>query len=160
MSPRTFGLKMEFKTPTLKATKQKGQQEQKGQKAPRRKLLRFPRLPKILPKVRPLRKTQLKITESDLINSESAIGGTIFGPIPTGHRREFFLYKANTWIFHEAWKGSDGKDKETTITYQVKKSGVFKSPLGMEYVQIKGDELENFLAAAREYLKLLKAKLY
>ena len=151
MSPRTFGLKMHRK---LSATKSS------PSKVSGKRLFRFPRLPKILPKVHPLRKTQLKITESDLINSESAIGGTIFGPIPAGHRREFFLYKANTWIFHEAWKGSDGKSKETTITYQVKKSGVFKSPLGMEYVQIKGAELDNFLNAAREYRKLIVAKLY
>lgn len=117
------------------------------------------RLRKILPRVKPARKTQLKLTEADLINAESSLGGTIFGPIPNGHRREFFRFKSNTWIFHESWQ-KDGKKMETTITYQVKENGVFKSPLGMTYTQIKGAELDNFVAATREYLKLIKAKLY
>ena len=31
-----------------------------------------------------------KISLDDLINAESAIGRTLFGPIPAGHQREFF----------------------------------------------------------------------
>ncbi len=100
-----------------------------------------------------------KLTESDLINSESALGGTIFGKIPAGHRREFFRFKDNIWIFHENWT-ENGKVLESTITYEVKETGVFKSPLGKEYVKITGAELENFLAAARAYLAIVKKELY
>lgn len=103
--------------------------------------------------------TKLKLTESDLINAESALGATLFGPIPKGHRREFFRFKHNVWIYHESWI-EDGKKFESTITYEVRENGVYKLPLGGEYIKIKGRELENFCKAATEYLKLIKTKLY
>lgn len=99
------------------------------------------------------------LTEADLINAESSLGGTLFGPIPTGHRREFFRFRPNVWIYHEAWT-ENGRSLETTITYEVRHGGVFKSPLGGEYVKLKGGELDNFCLATKEYLKLIKAKLY
>lgn len=122
--------------------------------------LRLPRLklPKVALRIRP-DTVRPKLTESDLINAESALGGTIFGKIPAGHRREFFRFKDNVWIFHENWTES-GKTLESTITYEVKETGVFKSPLGKEYVKITGAELDNFLAAARAYLKIIKRELY
>ena len=100
-----------------------------------------------------------KLTESDLINAESALGGTIFGKIPAGHRREFFRFKDNIWIYHENWT-ENGKVLESTITYEVKETGVFKSPLGKEYTKISGAELENILAVARAYLAIIKKELY
>lgn len=103
--------------------------------------------------------TKLKLTESDLINAESALGATLFGPIPKGHRREFFRFKHNVWIYHESWI-EDGKKFESTITYEVRENGVYKLPLGGEYIKLKGRELENFCKAAAEYLKLIKTKLY
>lgn len=122
--------------------------------------LRLPKLklPKVALRIRP-DTVRPKLTESDLINAESALGGTIFGKIPAGHRREFFRFKDNVWIFHENWTES-GKTLESTITYEVKETGVFKSPLGKEYVKITGAELDNFLAAARAYLKIIKRELY
>ena len=103
--------------------------------------------------------TKLKLKESDLINAESALGATLFGPIPKDHRREFFRFKHNVWIFHESWMEGD-KKCESTITYEVRENGVYKLPLGGEYVKIRGRELENFCKAATEYLKLIKTKLY
>lgn len=119
------------------------------------------KLPKFkLPIVKPHPYTvRPKLTESDLINAESALGGTIFGKIPAGHRREFFRFKDNIWIYHENWT-ENGKTLESTITYEVKETGVFKSPLGKEYVKIEGAELDNFLAAARAYLTLIKKEIY
>lgn len=119
------------------------------------------KLPKFkLPIVKPHPDTiRPKLTESDLINAESALGGTIFGKIPAGHRREFFRFKDNIWIYHENWT-ENGKTLESTITYEVKETGVFKSPLGKEYVKIEGAELDNFLAAARAYLTLIKKEIY
>ena len=101
----------------------------------------------------------LKLTEADLINAESRLGATLFGPIPEGHRREFFRYRHNVWVFHEEWT-SNGKKLESTITYAVRENGVYKCPLGGEYVKITGAELENFKKATVEYLKLVKKKLY
>lgn len=102
---------------------------------------------------------RLKLTEADLINAESKLGGTLFGPVPEGHRREFFRYRHNIWIYHESWT-DNGKKFETTITYKVQENGVYKCPLGGEYVKISGAELSNFRRATKEYLKLVKSKLY
>lgn len=104
-------------------------------------------------------KKRLKLTEADLINAESALGATLFGPVPKGHRREFFRFKHNVWIFHESWMEGSEK-RESTITYEVRENGVYKLPLGGEYIKIKGRELENFCKATAEYLKLIKTKLY
>lgn len=101
----------------------------------------------------------LKLTEDDLINAESRLGALLFGPIPAGHRREFFRYRHNVWIYHEEWTEND-KKMESTITYKVQENGVYKCPLGGEYIKIKDAELANFRKATREYLKLVKQKLY
>jgi len=103
--------------------------------------------------------TKPKPTKEELINAESALGGKIFGPIPQGHRREFFLYRQNYWIFHESWV-EGGSRKESTITYEVRKTGVYKNPLGSGYRKISGAELKNFCLAVREYQKLIGVKLY
>ena len=101
----------------------------------------------------------MKLTEADLINAESKLGATLFGPIPDGHRREFFRYRHNIWVYHESWT-KNGKKLESTITYSVRENGVYKCPLGGEYVKITGSELSNFKKATIEYLKLVKNKLY
>ena len=101
----------------------------------------------------------LKLTEDDLINAESKLGGTLFGPIPEGHRREFFRYRHNIWVYHESWTYRR-KRMEATITYKVRENGVYKCPLGGECVKIVGAELSNFRIATKEYLKLVKNKLY
>ncbi|MBR3264142.1 hypothetical protein IKF94_02860 [Candidatus Saccharibacteria bacterium] len=101
----------------------------------------------------------LKLTEDDLINAESRLGATLFGPIPAGHRREFFRYRHNIWVYHESWT-EGGKKRESTITYQVRENGVYKCPLGGEYIKITGPELTNFKRATIEYLKLIKSNLY
>ena len=98
-------------------------------------------------------------TVADLINSESSLGRTIFGPIPAGHQREFFQYKKNVWIYHENWEVY-GTKKEVTIRYEVREDGVYKKPLGGRYVKIVGNELENFRKALRTYLRLVKDNLY
>lgn len=100
-----------------------------------------------------------KLTTEDLINAESEFGRLIFGPIPAGHRREFFEHKKNVWIWHESWL-ENGAEKEITMRYEVRPNGVFKKPAGGMYVQIKGAELENFRKALHEYLRVVKEKLY
>ena len=101
-----------------------------------------------------------KLTYEDLINAESAIGRTIFGPIPEGHQREFFVAKKNVWIWHENWTDKFSGPQEMTVRYEVRPAGVYKKVSGKGYVKIDGDELDNFRRAARTYLKLVKTKLY
>lgn len=101
-----------------------------------------------------------KLTYDDLINAESALGRTLFGPIPAGHQREFFKNKGNTWIWHEGWTDTAGMAQNLTIRYEVRPDGVFKKTPNAAYQKIEGDELNNFIAAARSYYSLVEAKLY
>ena len=101
-----------------------------------------------------------KFSIDDLINAESELGRTLFGPIPAGHQREFFAAKKNVWIWHESWKDQFGKLQEMTIRYEVRPTGIYKKPNDGSYQKIEGAELNNFRQAARSYLNLVKTKLY
>ena len=101
-----------------------------------------------------------KLSLNDLINAESELGRTLFGPIPDGHQREFFAFKKNVWMWHENWVDQFGKLQEMTIRYEVRPTGVYKKPNGGSYKKIEGEELKNFRQAARGYLNLVKTKLY
>ena len=56
-----------------------------------------------------------KLSYEDLVNAESALGRTIFGPIPEGHQREFFEYRKNVWIWHESYVDVDGTMNDMTV---------------------------------------------
>ena len=99
------------------------------------------------------------ITVDDLMNAESELGRTIFGPIPAGHQREFFQAKKNLWIWHESWTEL-GEPKEITVRYEVREDGVYKKIPNRSYEKISGAELENFRKALHAYLKIIKEKLY
>ena len=101
-----------------------------------------------------------KLSLEDLINAESELGRTLFGPIPVGHQREFFESKKNVWVWHENWTDQFGKLQEMTIRYEVRPNGVYKKTNNSDYCKIEGAELENFRQAARSYLNLVKTKLY
>jgi len=100
----------------------------------------------------PTHADHVQAAEGQLINAESALGRTVFGPITPGHAREFFFLKKNVWIWYE-----DG----ITMRYEVRKNGVFKRVNEQEnYTKISGEELENFKKATRAYLKLIKQGVY
>lgn len=98
-------------------------------------------------------------TTDDLINAESELGRTLFGPIPEGHQREFFQHKKNVWIWHESWV-ENGVRYAHTVRYEVRPTGVFKRVNRGVYRMIKGEELKNFRQAAHAYLALIKRTLY
>lgn len=100
-----------------------------------------------------------KPSYDDLVNAESKLGRTIFGPIPNGHQREFFMAKSNVWIWHESYP-SGSNLSEITIRYEVRPDGVYKKSTGRSYIKIEGAELDNFRQAAKTYLELVKSKLY
>ena len=101
-----------------------------------------------------------RLSLDELINAESALGRTIFGPIPAGHQREFFESQKNVWFWHENWLDDAGIKQEITIRYEVRPNGVFKKYNGGLYKKIEGEELDNFRRAANSYLNLVKTKLY
>lgn len=99
-------------------------------------------------------------TRADLINAESQLGSTIFGPVPAGHRREFFHDRQNVWIWHEDWYDATLRHRQITVRYEVRISGIYKKVAAGEYYKLEGDELSNFRLAARVYLHLIKKYLY
>lgn len=101
-----------------------------------------------------------ELTHADLINAESRLGSTIFGPIPAGHRREFFHDRQGVWIWHEDWQDATAGERELTVRYEVRKSGVYKKISAGNYFKLEGGELENFRRAAHAYLKVIKTYLY
>lgn len=100
-----------------------------------------------------------KPTRDELINVESRLGSAIFGPIPSGHRREFFHDQDNVWIWHEDWSDQDHICR-MTVRYEVRTSGVYKKVATGKYFRLEGDELDNFRKATRAYLYMVKRYLY
>lgn len=110
--------------------------------------------------VRPAATLSAHPTRSELINAESQLGSVIFGPIPAGHRREFFHDQDNIWIWHEDWSGQDQTRHQLTVRYEVRASGVYKKISTGKYFRLEGDELNNFRKATRAYLYMVKRYLY
>lgn len=99
-------------------------------------------------------------TRADLINAESRLGGAIFGPIPQGHRREFFHDRHNIWIWYEGWKDEKGDLRQFTVRYDVRVSGIYKKVASGKYLRLEGAELDNFVKATKAYLYMIKRYLY
>lgn len=101
-----------------------------------------------------------KPSRADLINAESRLGSSIFGPIPSGHRREFFHDRENVWIWHEDWQDAERQSHQLTVRYEVRTSGVYKKVTAGQYLKLEGEELANFCRATRAYLYMVKKYLY
>lgn len=99
-------------------------------------------------------------SHSDIINAESRLGSTIFGPIPEGHRREFFHDKKNIWIWHESWTDEYSQDREVTVRYEIRPTGVYKKYASGAYAKLEDAELYNFRKATHAYLKVIKETIY
>lgn len=95
---------------------------------------------------------------SALIHHEAKIGGELFGPIPAGHRREFFLLDQHTWVWHEEWKDEKGEWQAVTTRYDVRPNGVLKSQGGQSYQKLSDHEFGNFYRAAKLYAKRVGAE--
>lgn len=102
----------------------------------------------------------VRMTRADLINAESRLGSTIFGPIPSGHRREFFHDRNNVWIWHEDWCDGQNNPHQMTVRYEVRTSGVYKKVSSGKYLKLEDEELENFRKATHAYLDVIKKNLY
>jgi len=94
----------------------------------------------------------------NLIRHEAAIGGQLFGEVPTGHRREFFCLDKQTWIWHEEWTDKDGPHV-TTTRYDVRPDGILKSQNG-QYQPVSPAEATHLYEAAKLYEQRTDAELY
>ena len=115
---------------------------------------------KLLPKILP-RSDEQRQTESyrRLMRESAQMGGELFGPIPAGHRREFFCLDEYTWVLHEEWTDQMGGRKAVTTRYDIRPQGILKSQGSSSYQLVKGQELRNFYQAACMYRDRLGAQL-
>lgn len=102
-----------------------------------------------------------KFTERELIQLESEIGAKLFGPVPVGHRREFFCLDKDTWIWYEQGKDvATGKVTESTTRYEIHENGILKVQEGARYSFIEGAELDNLVVATQLYYEQVARSIY
>ncbi len=96
----------------------------------------------------------------NLMRHEARLGGTVFGPIPKGIRREFFCLDEHTWVWHEEWTTDSGEHKVVTTRYDVRPSGLLKSQNGSHYQKVSNQEALRLLNAARLYQQKINKDIY
>lgn len=96
----------------------------------------------------------------NLMRHEARIGGSVFGPVPEGRRREFFCLDEYTWVWHEEWTDNNGQHHVMTTRYDVRPSGVLKSQNGSHYQPVKEQEALRLLKAARLYRDKVNLQIY
>lgn len=96
----------------------------------------------------------------ELISKEARMGGTLFGPVPEGTRREFFCLDARTWIWHEEWTDANGQVHIVTTRYDIRPNGILKAQDGQPYRFIDEHEAKHFYKAIRLYAYKAHTELY
>lgn len=102
-----------------------------------------------------VRRHQLK---QGLLRKGAKLGGTLFGPIPRGHRREFFCLDKHTWVWYEEWKDNTGSTKSLTTRYDVRPSGIIKIQEGQPNTYVSLEEARNLQHAAHQYRQKFDAE--
>jgi hypothetical protein len=95
----------------------------------------------------------------NLMRHEARIGGQLFGPVPKGHRREFFCLDEHSWVWHEEWIDSSGKRQSLTTRYDVRPDGIFKVFNG-QYSPISSTEKYRLIDAVKIYQRKVNTELY
>lgn len=102
-----------------------------------------------------------KYSRRDLIRMESQIGGKLFGPVPKGHRREFFCLDNHTWVWHEEWFDANARKRVMVTTrYEINDNGVLKVQEGQPYKFVEGEELTNLIWAMHLYYEEVARSIY
>jgi len=118
-------------------------------------------LRKIRSQFQPQNQTQARAEAyRNLIRREAKIGGTLFGTLPNGHRREFFCLDKHTWVWHEEWIDKLGQRHVRNTRYDVRPTGVVKIQDGRGYQALSPSEARNLRDAVRMYYQRVTAELY
>jgi hypothetical protein len=96
----------------------------------------------------------------DLIRKEAILGGTVFGPVPKGVRREFFCLDERTWVWHEEWTDTLNARHVQTTRYDVRPDGIVKCQNDGPYIKVSPQELQNLHQATNKYYELVSQNLY
>lgn len=100
------------------------------------------------------------LTERELIEIESEIGRHLFGPVPAGHKREFFCLDNHTWVWYEEWTDENKKKQSRTTRYEIHPNGILKVRDGGHYQYLEDEELQNFGTAVRMYYEQVMRGIY
>ena len=100
------------------------------------------------------------LTLRSLIKREATVGSQLFGPVPKGHRREFFCLDENTWVWHEEWLDLDNKRHSVLTRYELRPNGVLKVQDGQPYRFASDEEVKNLLNAALLYYQQVSRQVY
>lgn len=116
---------------------------------------------KILASAKEQKKELIRVNRyRSMIRRESVIGGELFGPVPSGHRREFFCLDETTWVWHEEWIDASGQLRVVTTRYDVRPSGIVKAQDGRGYQAVSQGEAQNLIRAAKLYRQRVLQDVY
>jgi len=97
----------------------------------------------------------------DLIKMESKLGGQLFGPIPEGHRREFFCLDEHTWVWYESSiNPATGQGATLATRYEIRGDKIVKMQDGQPYRYASLSEARNLLKASKQYYSLVATRIY
>ena len=96
---------------------------------------------------------------SNLIRHEARIGGEILGPVPQGHRREFFCLDERTLVWHEEWLDKSKQRHTRTTRYDVRPDGILKAQAG-QYQRLTPDEDARLRQVVRLYVDRVNREMY
>ena len=100
-------------------------------------------------------------TRRELIRREAAIGGQLFGPVPSGHIRQFFCLDKHCWVWHEEWiDQKTGKRQSLTTRYEIRSTGVLKAQGDQAYHFVEPQEQQNLLEAIGLYYQQVMKRVY
>ena len=85
---------------------------------------------------------------NDILHYEAKLGGRLFGPVPKGHRREFFCLDRHTWVWLEEWTDQNGQHQSVMTRYHVRPDGILKTQNNQAYQNLGRDELRKVYAAS------------
>lgn len=94
----------------------------------------------------------------NIIRDCARMGGTLFGQVPQGSRREFFCLDEHTWVWHEEWTDANNIRHSRTTRYDVRPHGIFKAQDGMAYQPLSAEETARLYDAASKYQQRVHEK--
>lgn len=109
-----------------------------------------------------LPKTSQQVREDayrEAIREEAKVGGKLFGPVPSGTRREFFCLDEHTWVWHEEWTDEKGQLRYCTTRYDIRPTGIIKAQDGQPYQEVSLEETIRLLYAIRKYNRTINTEL-
>ncbi|HEX9594873.1 MAG TPA: hypothetical protein VF996_01985 [Candidatus Saccharimonadales bacterium] len=100
-------------------------------------------------------------TRRELIRREAVIGGQLFGPVPSGHLRQFFCLDKHCWVWHEEWiDQKTGQRQVLTTRYEIRDTGILKAQGDQAYHFLEPEEAKNLSDAIKLYYQQVMKQVY